>query len=571
MSCDNDGGNASGGIYSFSATLTLVNCTISGNSAFNGGGIENIFGTMTAINSTFSNNIANTSGGGIMNDGTLTLTNSTLTNNSANFSDPTFAGGGIRNGDGYSATIINTIIGSNSAGNDCAGSSGTTSLGYNIDSDGTCGFTETSDIPSVDPLLGTLADNGGPTLTHALLAGSPAIDAGDDVSAPSKDQRGFERKRVSDIGSFEFQSNIPPTVANPITDVVADEDFGSVLVALLGGVFADADLPEDSLRYTVSVSSGLITANILGDSLWLFSVADLNGMAEVVVTATDDSSVSVNDTFNVTILPIGDDPSRFTLAFPLGDTLNTLLPPFRWHPAIDPDLGDFTVYIIRISASESLKLPIYTGTFIDTAYTLAVPLADDSLYYWSVTAFDTSGGFAFSDTSSFLLDKQESPALFSLVSPEDNSPVDSLRPVFSWESSIDPDPRDEVKYTLIIMSASDTVYMSEGIEDTTHQVSEDIPIGSYQWFVVAEDTDDESLDRQSNEVFSLSVIVGIEDELTGIPEKFNLYQNYPNPFNPSTIIKYALPKSNNVSLVIYNLMGQELMRWDENNVTPGYL
>ena len=66
------------------------------------------------------------------------------------------------------------------------------------------------------------------------------------------------------------------------------------------------------------------------------------------------------------------------------------------------------------------------------------------------------------------------------------------------------------------------------------------------------------------------MVVGIEDDFAGIPEEFNLYQNYPNPFNPVTVIKYALPKSSNVSLVIYNLMGQEVMRWDEENARPGY-
>ena len=50
------------------------------------------------------------------------------------------------------------------------------------------------------------------------------------------------------------------------------------------------------------------------------------------------------------------------------------------------------------------------------------------------------------------------------------------------------------------------------------------------------------LDRPSSEVFSLNVLVGINDEFAGIPAEFNLYQNYPNPFNPSTLIKYALPK-----------------------------
>ena len=189
------------------------------------------------------------------------------------------------------------------------------------------------------------------------------------------------------------------------------------------------------------------------------------------------------------------------------------------------------------------------------------------------SADDSSGGFSFSDTSSFLVDKQEPPQAFSLISPADNSSLDTLQPLFIWERSVDPDPRDEVKYTLFLFSTinEDTViYKIQGIVDTVYQFTEDIETRDYQWWVIAEDADDESLNRQSSEVFSLSVVVGIDDEFADIPVEFNLYQNYPNPFNPSTLIKYALPKSSTVSLVIYNLMGQEIMRWDENNVTPGY-
>ena len=55
-----------------------------------------------------------------------------------------------------------------------------------------------------------------------------------------------------------------------------------------------------------------------------------------------------------------------------------------------------------------------------------------------------------------------------------------------------------------------------------------------------------------------------------LPEEYALSQNYPNPFNPSTIIKYALPEASGISLLIYNIMGQEVMRLDESNVSPGY-
>ena len=73
-------------------------------------------------------------------------------------------------------------------------------------------FSETGDLQSIDPVLGALADNGGPTLTHGLLPGSPAINAGDDADCPATDQRGAARPTAAcDIGAYEFGA-LPPSV-----------------------------------------------------------------------------------------------------------------------------------------------------------------------------------------------------------------------------------------------------------------------------------------------------------------------------------------------------------------------
>ena len=95
--------------------------------------------------------------------------------------------------------------------------------GHNLDSDNTCGFDPANgSLPSTDPLLGPLQDNGGPTLTHALLPGSPAIDAGEDAQCPATDQRGVYRPQdgdengwaTCDIGAFEVEGPwAPPSSA----------------------------------------------------------------------------------------------------------------------------------------------------------------------------------------------------------------------------------------------------------------------------------------------------------------------------------------------------------------------
>jgi hypothetical protein len=119
-----------------------------------------------------------------------------------------------------SYTIKNTILANNGSDN-CVGGLSTnhpiTSLRHNISSDAGCEmFTEPGDLQDTDPLLGPLQDNGGPTLTHALLIGSPAIDAVtfSDCSDTGEnlldtDQRGHDRQTGTgcDIGAFEFNAD----------------------------------------------------------------------------------------------------------------------------------------------------------------------------------------------------------------------------------------------------------------------------------------------------------------------------------------------------------------------------
>jgi CSLREA domain-containing protein len=229
-------------------TMTLLNSSVTGNAGrFSGGGVWNE-GTMTVTNSSINSN-GNSAGvgGGVVNRSRLTITNSTISGNHAS------SGGGIYNqgslivhsstfsdnvggalvGD---ATLDNTILANSRPFElgpqpDCSGT--LTSNGYNLIGLATgCTLVgnTTGDVLGTDPKLGPLQNNGGPTFTHALLPGSPAIDAGN-PTAPGKspsaclatDQRGVARpqdgnldgRAVCDIGAFEVQP--PVTFASLCT------------------------------------------------------------------------------------------------------------------------------------------------------------------------------------------------------------------------------------------------------------------------------------------------------------------------------------------------------------------
>jgi len=157
------------------------------------------------MNVTISGNHAVHSGGGMRAEGYLELTNVTLADNSA----PDAAGLWMRN---WTTSVTNTLIANNNGPNCNLPIEPLQAEGSNLATDTTCNFTAPSDIITNNARLDSLGDNGGYTLTHALLTSSPAIDAADSGACPSTDQRGIARPQASnstgaarcDIGAFEL-------------------------------------------------------------------------------------------------------------------------------------------------------------------------------------------------------------------------------------------------------------------------------------------------------------------------------------------------------------------------------
>ncbi len=236
-----------GGAIFNSQVLTIKNSTFSGNlatSSGGGGALLNTSPNATIANSTFSGNIAAV-GGAIATLNDLTITNSTISGNSAYGS-----GGGGLSIQGHTTNLINTIIansmtrsgGPNTPAGDCVNLDTIGTNTNNLIEDGSCS-TNSTGFKTGDPLLGTLANNSGPTQTFALLAGSKAIDAGDDTTCAASpisniDQRGTSRLNGGhcDIGAYEYVDTTAPSVTTftapsltknlniPITAFTASDD-----------------------------------------------------------------------------------------------------------------------------------------------------------------------------------------------------------------------------------------------------------------------------------------------------------------------------------------------------------
>jgi hypothetical protein len=257
-------GYIGGGIYS-TGTLTVTGATVSNNqSQFVGGGIST-YGTATITGTTLDGNRANSYGGGLTNNGALALSDSTISNNQVERTSDISGGGlfqssgtmtlanvtisgnraplgggiGMFGGEatlnhvtlsGNSATnggqiglqasgdvagrvlLRNTLLAGGASGANCYRSHTSEvirSQGFNLSSDASCAFALTlpGDQNQVDPLLGPLADNGGPTRTHLPGRDSPAIDRAGGAGALAADQRGIARPQgaAADVGAVEVE------------------------------------------------------------------------------------------------------------------------------------------------------------------------------------------------------------------------------------------------------------------------------------------------------------------------------------------------------------------------------
>ena len=289
------------GIFNY-GSATITNSTISGNTCNSGAGFYTKPGSTTDIvNSTISGNTAGNRGGAIWNYGSVTLTQSTVTGNSASY------GGGLYVG----ATLNNSIVVGNTATMTGADVFGTfVSNGANIIGDitGASGFTGTDQTGlSASAVVETsLAANGGPTQTHALVTSSPAIDAGKNADAVdpdsnplTTDQRGAGFDRIVngtvDIGAFEF---VPPPPDSFVVDIATDEADGDLSpgdVSLRDAIIAaNANPNQSTITFDPSLDGTPIVLTLTGSGEDAAAIGDLDVSTEVIIQGNGQTNTVID-------------------------------------------------------------------------------------------------------------------------------------------------------------------------------------------------------------------------------------------------------------------------------------
>jgi hypothetical protein len=312
----NSSGGVGGGIYNNTGIINVTGSTLSNNStSFNGGGIHNNgAGTINVTSSTISGNHAGSSGsGGGLNfsnaggAGQGIITSSTITGNTAN------TGGGIAVVSGISVTIKNTIIAGNTANNSSKDISGPlTSGGYNLIGNNTGGSITpttgdqigTAGSP-INPLLGPLQNNGGLTFTHALLSGSPALDAGNAFGLIT-DQRGAAKP-------FDVPT-ISPATGGDNSDIGAIE-FGTFFVPVGGNIIAPPVVaPVGAVRINVSTSTNFKGTFAASPTTGVVRITNAHPAGNYLVTvkAFDGGGAITTSTFNLIVQTLSPSCSNTT-------------------------------------------------------------------------------------------------------------------------------------------------------------------------------------------------------------------------------------------------------------------
>jgi uncharacterized delta-60 repeat protein/CSLREA domain-containing protein len=441
---NNTNDEGGGGGLSLFGTVSILNCLIANNvvtSGVGGGGILNTTDTNTVlVNTTITGNSTNGPGGGVwVINSSLTATNVTVTNNRA---DSDNNGGGTEKGGGIHVSasqvlVHNSIIAGNFGGSlfgaipdDFSGftQGADPSSSFNlIGVCSSCGLSQgvnNNQVGVSDPLLGSLADNGGVTQTHALLRGSPALDAGSNariISPPFSgpaftDQRGAGFARIVDgpdadttdtvdIGAFEAQVSVAD-----IADQTINEDGSLSLPFNVGGAASITSVTATSSNTTL-VPNNPANISISGSgssrTLQINPVANASGTSTITVTVNGNNSQTMTDTLLLTVNSVNDAPIDIALSSNSVADNSASSTTVGTFSSSDPDVGNTFTYTLVFGA----------GSVDNSSFTIS----GNQLITNSIFDFESKSSYSIrvrsTDQSSAFFEKQ---FIISVINGPDN-------------------------------------------------------------------------------------------------------------------------------------------------------
>jgi len=392
----------------------------------------------------------------------------------------------------------------------------------------------------------------------------------DDILLTASD--GQLSAQVTAVFSAVF-NNQPPVISGLTGETISEN--GHFQSILLDSKVSDASDADDQLTWTVQGNVNLLVsglaqrqANIaVADSEWAgsetltFSVSDPGGMrASASATFT---VLAVNDRPQISFLPdiSFDEDTTYVL------TKNLLQSYVRD--------ADHSFSQLQFSLTQNLHvraaLQAQTGNLVFSA---------DQDWYGSETAqftvTDPQAATAMKSIKITVNSRPDPPAAFALSEPK-NGTFYETKPasiLFTWERAEDSDANDFVRYAwkLSRQNTFENLVAQVDVIDpnTTWSVPIDAKPGWYFWKVTAIDLAGNQRDCNDQGVFVLEKFVGVEDAETGsLPDQFALLPNFPNPFNPETTITYQLPKTAQVSLAVYNELGQLIQNLVDSHLPAG--
>ncbi|MGA7719784.1 MAG: T9SS type A sorting domain-containing protein [Ignavibacteriaceae bacterium] len=286
------------------------------------------------------------------------------------------------------------------------------------------------------------------------------------------------------------------------------------------------------------------------------------------VRSTDGTTTSDWSTYALfTMVANASEPSVPIVSWPAGNTTEYTNPPtLNWY--MNTSSAGLSYQIQYVAASDPWPDDNTYAISSTISFTMPYSLTSGVQYAWRVRSTD---GTTTSDWSTYALFTMV--AIDELVQPITGSPANSVKistgsPELFWYLPT----ATKVNSTYEVELASDTNFSNAKTFSSSKSFVQvnGLSVGNYYWKVRSKDSVGNTSSYSGVGKFSVKMLTAVDNKNSVIPKQFAVSQNYPNPFNPSTVINYALPKSSNVIIKIYNILGQEVKTLINSESQAGY-